>query len=351
MRVAGGSTRRTPRLWDDASSDDEHYSYREQRNPYLENPWVPEAAATSNGSAPATVEGGKKSLPTLPPRLSSLPTPPPGSPDRAEVSASAKLRGRWAEDAFVEDDGEGDIGVTEFRPQRDGDREDVDASDLLDAGRTKQWTAANMTAEPESSERASPILPVGFQASFTKTSTNSGSAVAPADPWDSLLTASSTASSRSSQQKQQPTESFHLGNTDALEAFLLGTPPPQTAEIPRIKEVARSPLVDLQPDVAVNMVEDVVPQAAEPAETRHDFPDIDPEKAALMKQIIELQRTLRPKIARVTQARIDHAKQTNETQLLHQYMTNLMAASRKMEKEKDMTKVDKPARKSRWFSR
>ncbi|KAJ3018655.1 hypothetical protein HKX48_002761 [Thoreauomyces humboldtii] len=297
LPITGFSAKNTkPKLWQDDSSDedDAKHSYREQTLDQLENPWaapVETFPASKEQSTPSTqTQGQPRGLASLPTRLSSLPTPPPGSPDRP---------GKDALD-FWDADGDGDLGLTGLFVESP-----KVVPRLADEG-------GKMMASPGAT-----------------------TSLAHPRPWDVAGGA--------------------VGATGDLLLEFLGSGPSPSVETvaDSVAEESGLPL-----DISFVAVAAEHPgdedarhiRSSQPRQPQTAVVDSNPEKEALIRQVLALQTTLRVKLHRATLAKSEHARQHGETLVLHQYMTNLMAASRRMDKENEAAKNEKPAKKQRLYN-
>ncbi|TPX65486.1 hypothetical protein SpCBS45565_g05138 [Spizellomyces sp. 'palustris'] len=324
-------TRRATDFWEGESSDDEQYSYREKKLEELENPWVAPAALTP-------VEPQTKPV-ALPPRISSLPTPPPGSP----TSPNTALGNPWTDGI---DTSAGDIGILGNFHAEPGDM-----SEEHNLEGTTENEAVGRTNSPgieDSSRRSSSKVisaEEAWQAAHSGGSipaiASSGSTLDEApndDPWDLL------ASSTSATAADQPTVQVS-GSADDLLAFLSGDVDNKTKQAD--EEHSRD-VNNVELAIKQGLVEDMsrttlgAALAAEPSTLGGDA-----EAEALIRQVVQLQKGLRAKVNRVVTSKSEYSKQHSENQVLHQYITNLMAATRKMEKDKEAGKPEKAPKRGR----
>ncbi|KAI8915395.1 hypothetical protein DFJ77DRAFT_510516 [Powellomyces hirtus] len=321
IKARGGSSG----LWEqDSSEDDAHYSYREKKLDQLENPWAASAE-------PETKPTAKGKFAHLPPRMSSLPTPPPGSPERSSLP-SVIADDPWTAKAEGIDELYGDNGTVQ------------DPGSIAESGATNRQPTLS---SPPNSFFAGESMLGGTDLLMNSTSSPT-SATAPDDPWDLLVSASNN--------QDSSTESrvvASVGNEDDLLAFLSGPSSPVQNTRSKLKSSGLEDSASLGP-VDLSVLQDPIltaATAAEPSSPSHRGP-LDEEKEKLIRQVLELQKSLQAKLKRTTTAKTDYHKQHSETLLLHQYMTNLMMTSRKLEKETEQVKPEKSAKKSRrWLFR
>ncbi|KAJ3187675.1 hypothetical protein HDU85_006068 [Gaertneriomyces sp. JEL0708] len=154
----------------------------------------------------------------------------------------------------------------------------------------------------------------------TSTCDPPGSVEGPKDPWDIVAELSSSA----------PTKAVPMGSVsteDDLLAFFAGSTPASTSNTQR-----ETSIWDL-------------PAAAEPDAVLEE--NVDADKMVLIRHILDLQKTLRLKVSRAENAHAAYAKQHSENVMLREYISNLKAATRKMEQEtpEDVKKPAKPKRR------
>ncbi|KNC99554.1 uncharacterized protein SPPG_04943 [Spizellomyces punctatus DAOM BR117] len=322
-------TRRATDFWEGESSDDEQYSYREKKLEELENPWVAPAALTP-------VEPPKKPV-ALPPRVSSLPTPPPGSP----TSPKSALGNPWTDGV---DTSAGDIGILgNFHAEPVDMSEEHDLEETTEnevVGRTKssgiedssRGSSSRVVSAEEAWQAAHGSIPViATSGSILNETPND-------DPWDLL------ASSTSATAADQPTKQVS-GSADDLLAFLSGDVDNKAKQA---DEVVRRDVNSVEMAIKQELVEDMsrttfgAALAAEPSMLERDA-----DAEALIRQVVQLQKGLRTKVNRVVTSKSEYSKQHSENQVLHQYISNLMAATRKMEKDKEAGKTEKAPKRGR----
>ncbi|KAI9088316.1 hypothetical protein DFS34DRAFT_627181 [Phlyctochytrium arcticum] len=331
-------------LWD--SSDDEVYSYREERID-LENPWV----ADSEGSATSKIKDLRSNSireGIVPVRGSSLPTPPPASPEVPSIPASALgvpetlpstieagvLGNPWGED----DDGEGDLGISLSKSSITVSgqalysepiefEDNTPSSPHADAGDMSTFKSHAL-----SSPLTSPIIPTPSDPPTRRTLTAQEAYLA-----SKPLFAASPSSNLPNDLLSDPIDSPRNDPWDLLSSTSTPTVSRST-EIPPAKDIS-DPTADLLAFLSTGSQATAgtptfdafgSPVAVAPAaEDSCDATD----RAALISDILTLQARLKPRMERCESAQKAYAVQKQENVVLEQYVKNLMDATRKKEAE------------------
>ncbi|KAJ3169108.1 hypothetical protein HDU88_000900 [Geranomyces variabilis] len=330
-------------VWPDAddSSDDELHSYREKRLHELENPWAAPSGETTDplpsSTTAAKAKTGEDDAPRrrhpnapLPPRMSSLPTPPPSSPPNkthhhnstSSASLSTTVPG-FAED----DDPWGDIpslGIHESYA-RDGKDEWSPARPRGDNSNSPALPPAPLLVDiasppPPPSGKANVLVEGGMNIAASPVQGGVD------DPWDLVMSVEKPGVAEPTAAPAAERDEAVQGDLFGLFATPARTPPRMSP--PRVEkdDLAGFAGSSMSPSLAAATIADDASPPQEPVV-------VDDEKERLIRQVLALQSSLSTKLARASTAKAEHAKQHAETLLLQQYMNNLMATSRRMDRE------------------
>ncbi|KAJ3031368.1 hypothetical protein HDV00_008368 [Rhizophlyctis rosea] len=324
-------------IWD-SDDDDEKYSYREQRIEYLDNPWIAPSGADGLGTLPSKA---KKPV-SLPPRGSSLPTPPPSSPP-------LPTNNPWAADGAGGPGGTGQEGgsargaavrrsTTSGVPNSKGESTYGNAVPSV-AGSTI-WGASGSSSS-SSNSKPSPGRPKrtnsfgfsGWSSSIKNRLGGGGDQVHPSPP------TTTTNSSHTSSPVSSPTLSPKLTSNGHIAKG------PGTRKGQANGNGNGSVFSDLATLVDVSASS---PPAGDPpvwggttspsgqvdlSSSTSSLDDVDPETRELIRKAQSLQESLRATIVDVYKKRSEHNHQQSENEVLRQYVSNLMSQTKKMGKD------------------